>query len=79
LVQLRREHDREIKKLEAELDKKTRSSREGIQTKPPKKTNVTKLNEKRRKLEAEADEAYPKFSEKVEEENRANLMRSAIR
>lgn len=43
-----------------------------------KENKCDKINEKRRKLEAKADEAYAKFSEKVDEEN-AGLVRSEIR
>ena len=67
LVQLHREHDREIKKLEEELDKKLDQAEREFRREAAKENKRDQINEKRRKLEAKVDEAYAKFSEKVDE------------
>jgi hypothetical protein len=54
LVQLRREHDREIKKLEEELDKKLVQAEREFRREAAKENKRDKINEKRRKLEAKA-------------------------
>jgi hypothetical protein len=52
LVQLRREHDREIKKLEEELDKKLDQAEREFRREAAKENKRDKIDEKRLKLEA---------------------------
>jgi hypothetical protein len=78
LVQLRREHDREIKKLEEELDKKLVQAEREFRREAAKENKRDKLMKSATSWRPRQDEAYAKFSEKVTRRT-AGLMRSAIR